>query len=141
MHVQKNAGLKFEKITFKNAVKILIFIPFYNTLGIECSNKMGPYLSIYILINYRIYWIAQEIILGLARHAIRHPEITLPKVILWKAVQFHGLRGWGRYRSTFVDNLLIVNRCWNHWRAKDTHAGQNGLDPWAAPAKSRLFSV
>ena len=43
--------------------------------------------------------------LRLAGHAIRHPELPLSKVILWKPV--HGHRGRGRPRATFVDNLLI----------------------------------
>ena len=42
--------------------------------------------------------------LRLAGHAIRHPELSLSKVILWKPV--HGQRGRGRPRSTYVDNLL-----------------------------------
>ena len=41
----------------------------------------------------------------LAGHAIRHPELPLSKVILWKPV--HGHRGRGRPRATYVDNLLI----------------------------------
>ena len=43
--------------------------------------------------------------LRLAGNAIRHPELPLSKVILWKPV--HGHRGRGRPRATFVDNLLI----------------------------------
>ena len=43
--------------------------------------------------------------LRLAGHAIRHPELPLSKVILWKPV--HGHRGRGRPRATYVDNLLI----------------------------------
>ena len=43
--------------------------------------------------------------LRLAGHAIRHPELPLSKVILWKPV--HGHRSRGRPRATFVDNLLI----------------------------------
>ena len=43
--------------------------------------------------------------LRLAGHAIRHPELPLSKVLLWKPV--HGHRGRGRPRATFVDNLLI----------------------------------
>ena len=43
--------------------------------------------------------------LTLAGHAIRHPELLMSKVILWKPV--HGHRGRGRPRATYVDNLLI----------------------------------
>ena len=43
--------------------------------------------------------------LKLAGHAIRHPELPLSKEIFWKP--FHGHRGRGRPRTTFVDNLLI----------------------------------
>ena len=45
--------------------------------------------------------------LRLAEHAIRHPELTLSKVILRKPVHGHKCRG--RLRATFVDNLL--NEC------------------------------
>ena len=48
---------------------------------------------------------SQIIKLRLAGHAIRHPELPLSKVILWKPV--HGNRGRGRPGATFVDNLLI----------------------------------
>ena len=41
-----------------------------------------------------------------AGHAIRQPELTLSKVILWKPV--HRKKGKGRPRTTFVDNLLVV---------------------------------
>ena len=62
--------------------------------------------------------------LRLAGHAIRHPELTLSKVILWKLV--HGQRGRRRPRATFVDNQLIYtgvettgelerHSCWTEW--------------------------
>ena len=43
--------------------------------------------------------------LRLSGHAIRHPELPLSKVILWKPV--HGHRDRVSPRATFVDNLLI----------------------------------
>ena len=43
--------------------------------------------------------------LRLSGHVIRHPELPLSKVILWKPV--HGHRGRVRPRATFVGNLLI----------------------------------
>ena len=46
-----------------------------------------------------------KIRLRLAGQAIRHPELALSKVILWKLV--HGQRGRRRPRVTFVKNLLI----------------------------------
>ena len=43
--------------------------------------------------------------LRLAGHTIRHPELPLFKVILWKPV--HGHRCRGRPRAIFVDILLM----------------------------------
>ena len=73
--------------------------------------------------------------LRLAGHAIRHPELPLSKVILWKPL--HGHRGRERPRATFVDNQLIDSGvvtticnlliC-NYLQARDPQAGQNGVE-------------
>ena len=54
----------------------------------------------------------------LAGHAIRHPELSLSKVILWKPV--HGHRGRGRPRAKLVDTgvkplATKIHSCWTEW--------------------------
>ena len=48
--------------------------------------------------------------LRLAGQTIRHPKLTLSKVILWKPVQFHEHSGRDCPKATFVENLLIDTR-------------------------------
>ena len=65
----------------------------------------------------------------LAGHAIRHPELPLSKVILWKPV--HGHRGRGCPRATYIDFLLIDtgvetalaslrHSCWTDWCGEES---------------------